>query len=88
MVIILMVSVVVLPTLVATLGERGVVNGATLLQGALVGARDAAIASKLRRDSPAVGPDAIHVHCHRPGRRNEVPGQQPLGADQHPAGLH
>ena len=46
MVIILMVSVVVLPTLVATLDERGVVNGATLLQGALVGARDAAIASK------------------------------------------
>src|SRR5271157_6077534 len=43
--IILLVSVVVLPTVVTALGERSVVNGATLLQGALVGARDAAIAS-------------------------------------------
>lgn len=46
MLIILLVSVVVLPTVVTALGERSVVNGATLLQGALVGARDAAIASK------------------------------------------
>ncbi len=45
MLIILLVSVVVLPTVVTALGERSVVNGATLLQGALVGARDAAIAS-------------------------------------------
>jgi len=45
MVIILMVSVVVLPTVITSLSERNVINGATLLQGALVGARDAAIAS-------------------------------------------
>lgn len=41
--IIALVSVLTLPTILSGLAERSVVNGATLLQAALVGARDRAI---------------------------------------------
>src|SRR5271166_3661065 len=49
MLIILLVSVLVLPTVVTSIGERQIVGAASLLQAALAGARDAA----MRNGSPA-----------------------------------
>ena len=46
MVVILLVSVIVLPTVITSLAERGVVAGSAELQAALAGARDSAAATR------------------------------------------